>query len=108
MGRLTQYNDLYCVKTGIILNRPKKVKLYDDVFVSLYKFKGESRSTLGYALQVKRDFAQTYATGLYVSLMGEVETHTQPDLIYDDPRLYLYKFNSRKRPAYWCLVRHRV
>ena len=107
-GKVVSQNPLlWVVRTGVVVNKPKKQKKFEDSSVCLSLMEGEANSVLGYVLQVKKDFPSVFYQDSYVSFMSEVEKHKNPVVLYKDQKVYLYKFNSNKSPSYWFLVRTR-
>lgn len=107
-GKVVSKNPLlWVVRTGVVVNKPKKQKKYEDSNISLSFLEGEANSVLGYVLQVKKEFHSVFCQDAYVSFMSDVEKHTKPVVVYKDQKVYLYKYNTSKNPSYWFLVRTR-
>jgi hypothetical protein len=108
-GKLTKHADtIWVVRTGVVVNRPKRQKRFEDTYVSLATVEGEGNSILGYVLQLKREFQKVFAQDSYVSLLADVEAHKDPKVLFKDQKVYLYRFNSSKNPSYWFLYRNRT
>jgi hypothetical protein len=101
-------NELFVVRTGVVVNRFKKMKRFEDAFVHLSSIIGESNSVLGYTLLMKKEFPRTLLQDTYVSLLADVHTHMNPKFVYKDQKVHLMRFNSTQDPSYWFLVRHRA
>lgn len=101
-------NELFVVRTGVVVNRFKKVKRFEDAFVHLSSIVGESNSVLGYVLSLKKEFSKVLLQDTYVSLLADVPAHTNPKFVYKDQKAHLMRFNSTQEPSYWFLVRHRA
>lgn len=107
-GKVVSKNPLlWVVRTGVVVNKPKKQKKYEDSNISLSFLEGEANSVLGYVLQIKKEFHSVFCQDAYVSFMSDVEKHTKPVVVYKDQKVYLYKYNTNKNPSYWFLVRTR-
>ena len=108
-GDLTEIEHNYwIVRMGVVANRPKRHKKYEDSYVSLHCLTGDSKSTLGYSFKAKREFSSVFAQRTYLSLLStSVAAHKKPLLVYDDQKVMLYRFNTRKDPSYWLLIRYR-
>lgn len=99
--------NLWVVRIGVVVNRPKKSKKFEDSYVALHQLSGESSSILGYTLTVKREFDKIFDEGTFLSLISKVDHHTNPKFLYKDQKVHLMRFNSNRSPSYWFLVRHR-
>jgi len=99
---------LWVVRTGVVVNKPKRQKKFEDGNILLSLMEGETNSVLGYVLQPKKEFHAVFCQESYVSFLAEVEGHTTPKVLYKDQKVYLYRFNSNKAPSYWFLVRNRI
>jgi len=107
-GKITEVeNNFWVVRMGVVVNKPIKHKKYEDSYVSLHCMTSSSKSTLGYSLRAKREFHQKFQQETYLSLLADIEKHKNPDLVYEDQKVRLYRFNSQKNPSYWFLVRYR-
>lgn len=108
-GKLTKHADsVWVVRTGVVVNRPKRQKRFEDSSLSLATVEGEGNSILGYVLQVKRDFQKVFVQDSYVSLLSDVKEHKDPKVLFKDQKVYLYRFNSNRSPSYWFLFRNRT
>lgn len=109
-GRVSKYSDqIWVVRTGVVVNRPKKQKCFEDSYLSLSSMEGEGNSTLGYIFQLKRKFENIFTQDSYVTLLASLqEPHKNPKLLFKDQKVYLYRFNAAKNPSYWLLVRNRT
>jgi hypothetical protein len=108
-GKLAKHADMvWVVRTGVVVNKPKKQKCFEDSFLSLSTVEGEGNSTLGYILQLKKEFENILAQDSYLSFLAGVEAHKDPKILFKDQKVYLYRFNSVKTPSYWFLFRNRA
>jgi hypothetical protein len=108
-GQIVQYEEgLWVVRFGVVVNRPKRTKRFDDAFVALHELTAAGGSTLGYTLKVKQDFGKIFSSEHYLSLITDIKEHSKPKVLFDDQKIYLYRFNATKTPSYWFLVRHRA
>lgn len=107
-GKVVNQNPaLWVVRTGVVVNKPKKQKKFEDSNISLSFLEGDANSVLGYVLQVKKEFHAVFCQDSYVSFLADVGKHTTPVVVYKDQKVYLYKYNTNKNPSYWFLVRSR-
>jgi hypothetical protein len=108
-GRIIKQSTiLWAVRTGVVVNRPRKQKCFEDSSMLLSSLEGENNSVLGYLLQTKHEFPNVFPNESYVSFFSEVEKHKNPKVLYKDQKVYLYRFNSTKSPSYWFLFRNRT
>jgi len=108
-GKIAKHADqIWVVRTGIVVNRPKRQKRWEDSYLSLATVEGEGNLVLGYILQVKREFEKVFVQDSYVSLLAEVDAHKDPKVLFKDQKVYLYRFNNTKNPSYWFLFRNRA
>ena len=108
-GRIAKYSDtIWIVRTGVVVNRPKRQKRFEDSCLSLAALEGEGNSALGYILQVKREFEKVFVQDSYVSFLAKVDEHKDPKILFKDQKTYLYRFNGTKNPSYWFLFRNRL
>ncbi len=108
-GKIVAHSDtVWVVRTGVVVNRPKRLKRFEDSYVSLASVEGEGNSVLGYILQLKRDIQKVFAQDSYVSFLADVPAHKDPKILFKDQKVYLYRFNSTKNPSYWFLFRNRA
>lgn len=105
---ICQDTDLWVVRTGVVVNKPRRQKKFEDPNVLFSWVEGETNSVLGYTLQLKRKFPAIFAQDSYVSFLSNVEQHVNPSVLYKDQKVYLYRFNDKKSPSYWFLVRSRI
>lgn len=107
-GKLIRYEPaLWVVRIGVVVNRPKRLKKFEDSYVALHQLAGGSNSVLGYTFKSKREFPHIFEKDTFVSLLSDVEQHTKPVYAYKDPKAHLMRFNKNRTPSYWFLVRHR-
>tara|TARA_R100001132_G_C3272963_1_gene94971 strand:- start:3426 stop:3803 length:378 start_codon:yes stop_codon:yes gene_type:complete len=106
-GKLIQYKNLWVVRTGVVVNRPKKSTKWKDKHVELTQLKGQSSAVLGYTFEVKRKFEYEFYTDTFVSFINQTDEHNTPEYLYKDPKMHLLSFNGKKLPNYWLLVRYR-
>lgn len=108
-GKLAKHTDMvWVVRTGVVVNKPKKQKCFEDSYIALATVEGEGNSTLGYVLQLKREFEKILVQDSYISFLADVEAHKEPKVLFKDQKVYLYRFNSAKNPSYWFLFRNRT
>lgn len=108
-GRIYRKGDgFWVVRTGVVVNKPTKQKAFEDQFVCLSSVSGEGNSILGYTLQAKKNFAFCFEQDTYVSLMDENRKHDNLKILFQDQKVYLYRFNKEKAPSYWFLFRNKV
>ena len=106
-GGVVRQGNLWVVRLGVVVNRPKQTTKFEDSRVLLRQHYGESNSVLGYTLKAKKEFPQILQQDTFVSLFSEVENHSKPTYLYKDTKVHLLRFNSTRSPSYWFLVRHR-
>lgn len=104
---LEHQSGLWVVRIGVVVNKPKRTKKYDDSYLTLHLLSGQSSSVLGYTLAVKRPFDHVLERGDSVSFISKVDKHTSPKFLYKDQKVHLLRFNTSRCPSYWFLVRHR-
>jgi len=108
-GKVIQHDpSVWVVRTGVVVNKPQRQKKFEDGNVLLSWMEGDAHSVLGYSIQTKRKFHTTFAQDSYVSLLSDVDQHSNPIVLYKDHKVYLYRFNSKRVPSYWFLVRTRT
>lgn len=105
-GVIVRDKDVWFVRIGTLVNKPKRVKKYEDSCVSLSMYAGEGSSVLGYSFAPKKKFHHSLEQPYYVSLLSDT-THKNPKLVFKDQKVHLYRFNSTKDPSYWFLYRGR-
>lgn len=107
-GQIVNYeSNLWVVRTGVVVNRPRKAKKFEDSYLALHMLSGESNSVLGYTLLAKREFDNVFEQDTFISFLSNVEQHTRPKYLYKDPKVHLLRFNTTRHPSYWFLVRYR-
>jgi len=108
-GEVTEIGaNSWVVRMGVVANKPKRDKKYEDNWVSLHCLSGESKSTLGYLFRAKKEFSLLFSQKTYLSLLSSsTAPHKKPVLVYEDQKVMLYRFNTKKDPSYWLLVRYR-
>ncbi|KKL49607.1 hypothetical protein LCGC14_2313810 [marine sediment metagenome] len=99
--------NLWVVRTGVVVNRPRVAKKFEDSYLSLHMLSGDANSVLGYTLTTKRRFNHIFEQETYISFLSDVEKHTRPIFLYKDPKVHLLRFNTTRKPSYWFLVRYR-
>lgn len=108
-GKITKHSDtIWAVRTGVVVNRPKRHKHFEDSYLSLATVEGEGNSVLGYVLQLKREFPKIFTQDSYISLLSSVTPHKSPKVLFKDQKVYLYRFNAASNPSYWFLFRNRT
>jgi len=105
-GKVVRHEDLWVVRTGVVVNRPKRAKKYEDSYLALHMLSGESNAVLGYTVKAKKTFSHVFEQETFVSFLSDVEEHTKPKYLYKDPKVHLLRFNNTKKPSYWFLVRY--
>lgn len=106
-GLVVQYEkNMWVVRTGIVVNRPKRTKKFEDKKVVLHQISGESNSVLGYVFRAKRDFDHVFERETFISLLS-VTKHKNPEYLYKDPKVHLLRYGTSRSPSYQFLVRHR-
>lgn len=107
-GKLVRHEPgFWVVRTGVVVNRPRRTKKFEDSYVALHMLSGEAKTELGYTLKAKREFDHTLEQETFVSLLSDVDSHTRPVFLFKDPKVHLLRFNSTRSPSYWFLVRYR-
>lgn len=107
-GKVLRHTDnVWVVRTGVVVHRPKRSKKYEDRYLSLHMLSGDANSVLGYTVTAKKAFDNVFEQDTFLSFITAVEAHTKPKFMYKDPKVHLMRFNAVKSPSYWFLVRYR-
>src|SRR5574343_48875 len=102
---VTGSEQTYVIKTGLAVVKPRKQKKYEDALVSLCSYEQEGLPTLGYSISARKTFPKVAKSNTYVSFLAG-SPHKDPELVYQDQTVYLYKFKSESGAfVYWMLYR---
>jgi len=101
------HDDMYAIRIGTSINKPKKNCIYEDVNIKIIQLIN-GKLILGYLIYLKRkDKFRLLHERWWLSLLSDVDRHYNQQVIYNDKQIYVYKFNNKKRPSYWIIARNR-
>lgn len=102
---ISQVGDEYAIRINTVVDYNKSICVYNDKNITINEIKTCNNLTFGYTISVRQNKFFTLKRKWWLSLLSNVEEHSNPVVVYNDSQIYLYRFNGTKNPSYWLVIR---
>lgn len=102
---ICQLNDsTYICRLSHPVIEPRQTIGYKDNNLTLYAYRTDPKSVLGYAVTLHTKF-NVVQSSWYISFINKnVTAHTNPNIVYQDGNMYFRKFNEINH-SYWLTLK---